>query len=194
MMSAIEGASLDVKLSMGTCVSSPETRAAQRGARLARLHSEMARLVERVPSVVDVTSADAIPGSGPPARIKTEDATGDGTVEHEVRVTRVAEDFFHAFDAAVLTGRVPAPADRDAVLVNRTFAQRVFGSTNAVGHPFRYVRSEDDTMSSGSLLGGKGAILLPAISLMMAISAGLAVVGPARRALRIQPIDALRED
>jgi len=51
-----------------------------------------------------------------------------------------------------------------------------------------------DTLSDGTLLGGKGKILLPAVSLMMVTAGVLAVVGPARRALRIQPIEALREE
>jgi putative ABC transport system permease protein len=51
-----------------------------------------------------------------------------------------------------------------------------------------------DRLSDGSLLGGKGKILLPAVSLMMVTAGVLAVVGPARRALRIQPIEALREE
>jgi ABC-type antimicrobial peptide transport system permease subunit len=36
-------------------------------------------------------------------------------------------------------------------------------------------------------------ILLPAISVLMLLCGLLAVVGPARRALRIQPIEALRD-
>jgi putative ABC transport system permease protein len=337
----------------------PDAHRTQVRARLARLHSQMASRIEGDPAVIDVTSAFAIPGAEPIARIRTERTGGGEGLEHEVRVNRIAEDFFDAFDAAVLTGRVPTVADRDAVLVNRTFARRIFGDAEALGRRIQYVPSEDasgerwfevigivedlytnslspeivsseiyhplqaadavdatfilrmrggepaalgdrlrqiatdvepdvrvgarpmtlvyqqdklalrlvtgvlgaiilsvlllssagiyalvsftvsrrrkeigvraalgaepgrllrsvfaraagqialglvigvvtiavlDTLSDGSLLGGKGKILLPAISLMMVTAGVLAVVGPARRALRIQPIEALREE
>jgi putative ABC transport system permease protein len=337
----------------------PDAHRTQVRARLVRLHSEMANRIESDPAVVDVTSATAIPGGEPRARIRTEGSRGGEGLEHEVRVNRIAEDFFDAFDAAVLTGRVPTVADRNAVLVNRTFARRVFGDADPLGRRIQYLRSEDstgerwfevigivedlytnslspeivsseiyhplqaadavdatfilrmrggepaalgdrlrkiatdiepdvrvgarpmtlvyqqdrlalrlvigvlgaimssvlllssagiyalvsftvsrrrkeigvraalgaepgrllrsvfaraagqialglvtgvltivvlDTLAEGSLLGGKGKILLPAVSLMMVTAGVLAVVGPARRALRIQPIEALREE
>jgi ABC-type antimicrobial peptide transport system permease subunit len=50
-----------------------------------------------------------------------------------------------------------------------------------------------DRGSGGELLGGRGAVLLPAFGLMMILVALLAAVGPARRGLRIQPMEALRE-
>ena len=337
----------------------PETHQAQVRTRLTRLRAEMTSHLESEPAVVDVTSATSIPGAEPTARIRTEDASGAEGPVHEVRVNRVGEDFFDAFDTAVLTGRSLTAADRSAVVVNRTFARRVFGNADALGRRVRYLPSEDssgdrpfeiigivedlytnslspevvsaemyhplqdadapaaalilrmrgaepialadrvretatnlepdvrvgampltqvyqqdrlalrlvagvlgsimlsvlllsgagiyalvsftvarrrkeigvraalgaeparllrsifaraggqiafglslgvvtvvllDTLSDGSLLGGRGMILLPAISLMMLTAGAVAVVGPARRALRIQPIEALRED
>jgi putative ABC transport system permease protein len=50
-----------------------------------------------------------------------------------------------------------------------------------------------DLLSQGTLLGGKQVFLLPAISVLMLIAGLLAVIGPARRALRIQPVEALRD-
>ncbi len=47
--------------------------------------------------------------------------------------------------------------------------------------------------TGGGLMGGRGAVMLPAVAVMM-IAAGLvAALGPARRGLRIQPTEALRE-
>ena len=50
-----------------------------------------------------------------------------------------------------------------------------------------------DGLSGGEFMGGKGAILLPAVSTIMMAVGLLAALGPARRGLRIQPIEALRE-
>jgi hypothetical protein len=49
-------------------------------------------------------------------------------------------------------------------------------------------------LSEGGLLGGRRVILLPTISVLMLISGLLAIVGPARRALRIQPIEGFSEE
>ena len=49
-------------------------------------------------------------------------------------------------------------------------------------------------VTGGELLGGRGAVLLPVFALMMALVGLLAALGPARRGLRIQPIEALRAD
>lgn len=51
-----------------------------------------------------------------------------------------------------------------------------------------------EVMSRGGLMDGKGAVLLPAVAVLMLIVGLLAAVGPARRGLRIQPMDALRQE
>jgi ABC-type antimicrobial peptide transport system permease subunit len=41
---------------------------------------------------------------------------------------------------------------------------------------------------------GHGAVILPLVALFMTVTGLLAAIGPARRGLRIQPIEALREE
>ena len=60
---------------------------------------------------------------------------------HLARYNRVAANFFEAFDVPVILGRgfVAADAASGRVIVNRTFAERVFGAANPLGQRFRYV-------------------------------------------------------
>jgi ABC-type antimicrobial peptide transport system permease subunit len=51
-----------------------------------------------------------------------------------------------------------------------------------------------DPLTGGEMLAGRGAVLLPAMALVMIATGLVAAYGPARRALRIQPTDALRQD
>ncbi|HEX9631797.1 MAG TPA: hypothetical protein VGA02_04965 [Gemmatimonadales bacterium] len=51
-----------------------------------------------------------------------------------------------------------------------------------------------DFLGEGMLLGGRGAILIPSFAVMMGVVAALAGVGPARRAVRIEPTEALRAE
>ena len=51
-----------------------------------------------------------------------------------------------------------------------------------------------DRLAGGEIMGGKGAVMLPAVAAIMMAVGLLAAVGPARRGLRIQPIEALRAD
>jgi ABC-type antimicrobial peptide transport system permease subunit len=51
-----------------------------------------------------------------------------------------------------------------------------------------------DWLSDGALLGGRQAVLLPAVSLTMLVTGLVAALGPARRGLRIQPTEALRAE
>ena len=51
-----------------------------------------------------------------------------------------------------------------------------------------------ERLSGGELMGGMGMVLLPVFGVLMAIVAVLAAVGPARRGLKIEPIEALRAE
>jgi ABC-type antimicrobial peptide transport system permease subunit len=46
----------------------------------------------------------------------------------------------------------------------------------------------------GEMFQGHGAVILPLVALFMTVTGLLAAIGPARRGLRIQPIEALREE
>src|SRR5690606_6354130 len=51
-----------------------------------------------------------------------------------------------------------------------------------------------DWLSGGEMIGEGAAVLIPLVALMMVTAGLVASFGPARRALRIQPIDALRQE
>lgn len=51
-----------------------------------------------------------------------------------------------------------------------------------------------DVAMGGEVFYGRGAVLLPAVCLLMTAVGLLAALGPARRGLRIQPMEALREE
>jgi putative ABC transport system permease protein len=51
-----------------------------------------------------------------------------------------------------------------------------------------------DRAAGGELLGGKAAVLLPAVAALMLGAGLLAALGPARRGLRVQPMEALRAE
>lgn len=51
-----------------------------------------------------------------------------------------------------------------------------------------------DGAMNGELMGGQGAVVLPVVSVIMMAVGLLAALGPARRGLRIQPTEALREE
>jgi putative ABC transport system permease protein len=124
---------------------SAEMHRAQVRDRIIRLQTEVAARAETDPTVVDVAHAMFIPGGEPESRIVTETASPAPGTEHDVKVNRVSLDFLDAFDARVLTGRGFTSADTDAVIVNRTFAQRVFGEADALGRRVRYASPEDTT-------------------------------------------------
>jgi ABC-type antimicrobial peptide transport system permease subunit len=50
-----------------------------------------------------------------------------------------------------------------------------------------------DRLAGGQLMNGQGLVVLPGVAALMAAVGLLAVVAPARRGLRIQPTEALRE-
>jgi putative ABC transport system permease protein len=113
------------------------------------------QLVERLlaePAVAEVTFAGSLPTSQRWIRIDVDAAGGRKTAAgatgqeassgHLIGYSRVAENFFDAFDLPVLAGRAFAAGDATdaatAVIVNRTFVERVLGGGSALGRTIRY--------------------------------------------------------
>jgi putative ABC transport system permease protein len=110
--------------------------------RYAERQVELMRRLEAEPRVSRVTFAMANPGEERPASIEAQGREGIG---HEARFNRVDLNYFRAFDVPILAGRAFRSADPDegAVVVNRTFAERVFGG-DALGRRVRYVGGRKD--------------------------------------------------
>lgn len=120
----------------------------------ARRHAEFERALEADPGVAAVTFSLAPPGGDLAAVLEVDgvptpvDPVNYNIVEgtkrgHLVRFNRVARDFFEVFEVPVLTGRGFEPYDTaptaDAVLVNRAFVERMFGTANPLGRRIKYV-------------------------------------------------------
>lgn len=80
----------------------------------------------------------------------------------------------------------------------RTLLARIFvraGVQLALGLAFGLaIAVSADHLSGDTLFGKEGVVLLPAMSVVMVIVGLLAAVGPARRGLRVQPTQALRDE
>ena len=115
--------------------------------RYASTQAELERALEEDGSVADVTVSLVSPGEELAAVLEAEgmpapaEAVDYNIVEGSkygrlVRFNRVAIDFFDAFDVPVLMGRGFQTADlmpgAAPVLVNRTFAEQIFGGENAL--------------------------------------------------------------
>jgi putative ABC transport system permease protein len=88
--------------------------------------------------------------------------------------------------------RAALGADRNRLLAGifaRALAQ--LGAGAAVG---LLVAIGLEQVSEGEMLEGYGAVILPLVALVMTAVGVLAAIGPARRGLRIQPTEALREE
>lgn len=99
--------------------------------------TEVLRRLEAEPAVSGVTFANSMAGY-PFGRIE-----GDGGETEWAFINRVDVDFFSVFDVPILVGRGFVDADRregsNGVVVNRVFAERVFGGGNVVGRRIRRV-------------------------------------------------------
>ena len=124
--------------------------------------AEIVRRLKAEPEVADVTFALLVPGEEPTVWIDVEgvrrppasqsEASGyavrAGTFGHEARFNRVDVDFFDAFDVPILAGRGLNAGDAgpaaNAIVVNRTFAQRIVGDREVLGRRVRYVGRSGD--------------------------------------------------
>ena len=120
----------------------------------ATTQAELERAIEADASVAAVTMSLVSPGEELAAVLEVEgvpapaEAVDYNIVEGSkygqlVRFNRVAIDFLDAFGVPVLAGRAFQAADllpgSAPILVNRTFAERVFGGDHALGRRVRYI-------------------------------------------------------
>ena len=126
--------------------------------RFEQVQSDLLARLESESWVADVTVAMRPPGQESPVPIEVEGLTaGQKPTRVQVRLNEVDLDFFDVFDSHVLTGRLFTSADRvtqtdtaatgratatRAVIVNRTFTDRVFGGSNVIGHRVRLAPAE----------------------------------------------------
>jgi putative ABC transport system permease protein len=104
---------------------------------IARLQSE--------PGVTGVTFSSSVPGFAGGREIEFDRGVVSGDVESaDVSSMDVAADLFSVYGTRVLAGRAFTPRDTsasNAVVVNRTFAERFAPAVNVLGLQFRYRRA-----------------------------------------------------
>lgn len=111
--------------------------------RFRKLKTDLVAKIEGEAMVDDVTLASATPGDEPTARIAIDDVAIPPSGAPITRYNHVATDFFDAFGARVLSGRMLRDSDgtgsAQAVVVNSAFVTQLLGGANAVGHRVRYL-------------------------------------------------------
>ncbi len=110
-----------------------------------------AAFVERLrgePDVRAVTFATALPRTDHPIRLMDvdQDAAAVAAGPFKVRTARIAIDFFDELDQPLIAGRGfdsrDLEKDAGTIIVNTTFAERAFGSTNVIGRRVREATSD----------------------------------------------------
>lgn len=117
-----------------------DMRAAGGAAMAPRSETRQTELLRRLGEDVRVSGATfsmAAMGDEPGGTIETDDGA-----THHVRYNRVDVQFFAAVGAPLLAGRGFSGAERAAVVVNQSFAQRVFGG-QALGRRIRYSHKDE---------------------------------------------------
>ena len=136
----------------------PAAYRAQLRSRFQQVQSDLVTRLESESWVADVTLAGRPPGQEGVLAIESDASDAqEKPSRFEVRLNQVDVDFFDVFDAQLLAGRRFTGADRPGVrgdaaaapaarivVVNRTFAQRVFGDTNVVGRRIRRAPSAEN--------------------------------------------------
>ena len=132
-----------------------ETDRAQ-GTDFGALQAELVRRLEAEPGVGGVTLSTAVPGDEPWANAEAEGNPIEDLglfADELIRFNHVDVDFFDVFGVPVLTGRAfnagdlgstevgAATQGRHVVIVNRTFAKKLLGDENPLGHRIRYYDS-----------------------------------------------------
>jgi hypothetical protein len=98
-----------------------------------------------------VIEAEGLPTPSDPADYNIVEGTKLG---HLVRYNRVTPNFLTAFEVPLLLGRgfESADAAADRVVINRTLADSVFGTTNPVGRRIRYVGRSREAILDGIVM------------------------------------------
>ena len=125
------------------------------------LQAEVIRQLEAEPGVSAVSVAAVIPGDEPWLNIEVDGIplpeAGILAGNNLVRLNRVDGAFFGALDMTVLAGRGFEAGDFEpvgsAVIVNRTFAQQLFGEANPLGRRIRWIDGQADAVTPGSAAG-----------------------------------------
>jgi predicted permease len=121
--------------------------------------AELLRRLRAEPRVSKATyTTNRPPGPSGWVEIETAPTDSNRTVQsgpggHLVGVIGVSPDYFDAIDVSVSSGRNFRPEDQaaasSAVIVNRAFAQQLFGAGNPLGRRVRYVRYGGDDDNDG---------------------------------------------
>jgi predicted permease len=111
--------------------------------RFGKLKTDLLASLEGEAVVEDVTLASAIPGDEPRARIAIDGAAIPQSGAPIVRYNHIAADFFDAFGARIINGRMLRDSDgtgsAQAIVVNNAFVMQLLGGANAVGRRVRYM-------------------------------------------------------
>lgn len=123
---------------------------------IARAQTALIEELRREPEVRAVTFATALPRMDHPVRLMDVDPDATGIAPQagpfKVRTSRVAVDFFDQLKQPLVAGRGFDSRDlaegSRAVIVNTTFAERAFGTTNVIGKRVRQATSDRPAVGS----------------------------------------------
>jgi predicted permease len=119
-------------------------------ARVVAIQQELVRRLEAAPDIRGVAVGNVLPGVDYPARdIEVEgESRADDARGHMVRTARVDPGFFDALEQPILSGRGFDSGDlgegSSAVIVTRTFVERVLDGRNPIGRRLRYTSRRDE--------------------------------------------------
>jgi putative ABC transport system permease protein len=130
---------------------------------VARAQTALIETLRGEPDVRAVTFATALPRMDHPVRLMDVDQDAAGVASagpFKVRTARIAIDFFDALKQPVVAGRAfdsrDLTQDARTIIVNTTFAERAFGSTNVIGRRVR--QATPDRASAGPWLEIVGVV------------------------------------
>jgi predicted permease len=142
---SVDGIRAEEILSVMLDVRSPQRQ------QVARAQAALVEKLRGEPDVRAVTFATALPRMDHPTRLMVVDqdpaAVAAPAAGHfKVRAARIAIDFFDQLGQPLVAGRAfdsrDLHQDANTIIVNTTFAQRAFGSTNPIGRRMREATSD----------------------------------------------------